>query len=51
MSFSQRVKSISMGKFTPDEVTRCVEGGNEVAASTYLATWKGDGDAARPVDK
>ncbi len=30
MSFSQRVKSISMGKFTPEEVQKCVEGGNEV---------------------
>jgi hypothetical protein len=40
-----------MGKFSAQEVKQLEEGGNEVAGRKYLAKWKNEGDAARPVDK
>ncbi|GFH25075.1 potential GTPase activation protein, partial [Haematococcus lacustris] len=60
MKAGLRVKSISMGKFSPEEVKQLEEGGNEltwtvchwqVAASKYLAKWKAEGDARRPNSK
>ncbi|KXZ51050.1 hypothetical protein GPECTOR_14g37 [Gonium pectorale] len=51
MAIGHRVKSISMGKFLPDELVILEAGGNAVAARQWLATWKPEGDARKPVDK
>lgn len=41
------IKTISMSRFTPAEVKAIEEGGNDVAAKQYLATFKSS-DFARP---
>lgn len=51
MGVGQRVKSVSMGKFSPDEIKALEDGGNERAAKRYLAKWRSDNDIHKPVDK
>lgn len=51
MQFGQRVKSVSMGKFSPEEIKALEEGGNERCAKRYLAKAKPDTDIHKPYDR
>ncbi|GAX75253.1 hypothetical protein CEUSTIGMA_g2698.t1 [Chlamydomonas eustigma] len=52
MNAGHRVKSVSMGKYTVEEVKALEAGGNEVAWQTYLARWRGnEKDTPRPTDR
>lgn len=37
--YGHRAKSVSMATFKPEEVRGMEEGGNHVAANSYLAKW------------
>lgn len=51
MKVGQRVKSLSMAKFTVEELQGLQEGGNENVGRRYLAKWRPDTDVRKPVDR